>query len=264
MFMLTHTYFLQKVLAAADTKNTDLDAFVYNIAPDLLTIHPEISPDKTHRVQRSLKVPGKYSKSAYVIFHLLVDDLCHYGYVCSEYKDKFDSDSKGYCYIKGQYLTDAISDIYRMIKKEISYDEAVYQAHLIIEMIYDIVIVDNINSMNTIDLLVEAINFTRKNRMHEFVETINWLYGFEKSYISEVMENAASYITKDRMKGIMNLEGRIKLYKAKFSLYSDEPLFYEGLKKIFQHALNLIDDDELFFREIARMVENQKWMPVSS
>jgi hypothetical protein len=41
--MLTHTYLLQKVLGAADIKSKDLDIYIYNIAPDLLTIHPDIN-----------------------------------------------------------------------------------------------------------------------------------------------------------------------------------------------------------------------------
>ena len=60
MFMLTHTYFLQKVLGAADIKDIDPDVYVYNIAPDLLTIHPRISPHKTHKIRRSLQIPPQY------------------------------------------------------------------------------------------------------------------------------------------------------------------------------------------------------------
>ena len=180
MFMLTHTYFLQKVLGAADIKDIGLDVFVYNIAPDLLTIHPRIGPDKTHKIRRSLQIPKQYSKSVYVIFHLLVDDLSHYGYI-SDYQEEFNTDSKGYSYIKGKYLIKSILELYKAIKKEISYSEAVYQSHLIIEMIYDLVILNHINSFKTIDLLVEAINFTVNNKMNEFSDTINWLYDLDKN-----------------------------------------------------------------------------------
>ena len=62
MFMLTHTYFLQKFLGAADIKDIDLDVYVYNIAPDLLTIHPRISPNKTHKIRRSLQIPSAIFK----------------------------------------------------------------------------------------------------------------------------------------------------------------------------------------------------------
>jgi hypothetical protein len=47
-------------------------------------------------------------------------------------------------------------------------------------MIYAIVILNQINFLKTIDLLAEAIDFTVKNKMNEFVATINWLYDVEK------------------------------------------------------------------------------------
>jgi len=260
MFMLTHTYFLQKVLGAADIKDIGLDVFVYNIAPDLLTIHPRIGPDKTHKIRRSLQIPKQYSKSVYVIFHLLVDDLSHYGYI-SDYQEEFNTDSKGYSYIKGKYLIKSILELYKAIKKEISYSEAVYQSHLIIEMIYDLVILNHINSFKTIDLLVEAINFTVNNKMNEFSDTINWLYDLDKNEINEVMKNALLYITKEGMESIMNIEGRINLYKDKFGLKSNELFFYDGLRNLFQQAIDLIDDDELFFLETMQIIKNYSGLP---
>ncbi|MGA2780432.1 MAG: hypothetical protein ABSF13_00775 [Smithella sp.] len=261
MFMLTHTYFLQRFLDAADVNNIDLDVYVYNIVPDLLTIHPRISPNKTHKIQRSLQIPAQYSRSAYVMFHLLVDDLSHYGYICSDYQEEFNSNAKGYSYVKGKHLINSILDLHKIINKEISYKEAAYQSHLIIEMIYDLVILNQINSFKTIDLLVEAINFTVKNKMNEFVATINWLYDVEKDEINEVMKNAAVYITRERMESIMNIESRIHLYKDKFGLKSNNQLFYDGLENLFQHARDLIDDDELFFRETIQTIKNYGWLP---
>ncbi|MFZ1982721.1 MAG: hypothetical protein WAU61_15575 [Smithella sp.] len=261
MFMLTHTYFLQKVLGAADIKDIDPDVYVYNIAPDLLTIHPRISPIKTHKIRRSLQIPPQYSKSAYVIFHLLVDDLSHHGYICSDYQEEFNADSKGYSYVKGKHLIKFIMELHKIIKKEISYNEAVYHSHLIIEMIYDLVILNHINSFKTIDLLVEAIHFTAKNKMNEFAAAMNWLYDLGKNDIDEVMEGALLYITKDGMESIMNIEGRINLYKGKFGLQSSERLFYDCLKNLFQQAIDLIDDDELFFLETMQTIKNYSWLP---
>lgn len=263
MFMLTHTYFLQKFLGAADVKNVDLDVYVYNIVPDLLTIHPQITSNETHKIKRSLQIPAQYSRSAYVMFHLLVDDLSHYGYICSDCQEKFDSNSKGYSYVKGKHLINSILDLHKIINKEISYKEAAYQSHLIIEMIYDLVILNQINSFKTIDLLAEAIGFTLKNKMNEFVATINWLYDVEKDEINEVMRNASIYITKDRLEHIMNIESRINLYKDKFGLKSNDQLFYDGLENLFQHAKDLIGDDELFFQEIVQTIKNYNWLPTA-
>lgn len=261
MFMLTHTYFLQKVLGRTGLSNVEPDIYIYNIAPDLLAIHPRIKPDKTHKLQRSLQIPPRYSKSAYVLFHLLVDDLSHHGYICSDYQEEFNPNSQGYSYLKGRHLIKSILDVYKIIKKEISYAEAVYQSHLIIEMIYDLVILNHIHSFKTIDLLVEAVNFTVENKMNEFVETINWLYDLDENEIDEVMRSASFFITKEGMEGIMNMEGRINLYKDKFGLKSNERLFDDGLENLFQQAIDLIDDEELFFMETVKIIKNYSRLP---
>jgi len=262
--MLTHTYFLQKFLAATDFRDIEPDVYVYNIIPDLLTIHPEISPDKTHNIKRSLQIPAQYSRSAYVMFHILVDDLSHYGYICSDGHKEFDPNSQGYSYLKGKYLINSILDLYRMIEKNISYKEAIYQSHLIIEMIYDLVILKQINSLKTIDLLVNSINFTVSNKMDEFVTTINWLYKFGEDEIKEVMKKASSYITKEGMEGIMNISGRINLYREKFGLKTNDQLFYDNVNNLFQYARDLIDDDESFLRETSQTIINYGWLPTST
>jgi hypothetical protein len=170
--------------------------------------------------------------------------------------------SKGYSYLKGNHLIKSILDLHNIIEKEISYSEAVYQSHLVIEMIYDLVILKHINSFKTIEVLVEAIKYTANNKMKEFVETINWLYGLEENEINEVMKNALFFITKESMKGIMNMQGRINLYRDKFSLKSDKQLFYDGLEDLFKRAIDLIDDDELFFRETVKVIRNYNKFPL--
>jgi len=261
MFMLTHTYFLQKVLKRADLKDVEPDVYVYNIAPDLLAIHPQITPDKTHRLRRALQIPPRYSKSAYVIFHLLVDDLSHHGHICLDDLGEFNLNSQGYSYLKGRHLVDSILEVHRMIHKDISYADAVYQSHLIIEMIYDLVILKEIYSYKTIDLLVEAFNFTIENKMDEFIETIGWLYRFDKKEIEEVMKGALLFMTKEGMESLMNMKGRINLYRDKFGLESNERLFCDGLESLFHQAVNLIDDEELFFSETVEIIKNYNRLP---
>jgi hypothetical protein len=256
MFMLTHTYFLQKVLEHMNVKDVEPDIFVYNIATDLLTIHPRINPAQTHFLQRSLKIPARYPKSMYVIFHLLVDDLSHHGHICSGCQEEFSLNAQGYSYVKGSSLTEAITGLHKMIDKEISYGEAVYQSHLIIEMIYDLVIARHISAFKTVDVLVEAINYTFGNKMSEFVETMQWLYDLDENDINDVMKNALFFITREGMNDIMSIEGRMNLYRDKFGLKNDKPLFDENLKILFQRAMDLIDDDEQFFRETVQAVKH--------
>lgn len=259
--MLTHTYFLQKVLEQEGFRNAEPDIFIYNIAPDLLAIHPNISPAKTHTLHRSLPAPCKYPKTAYVLYHLLVDDLSHHGYISSGEQEEFNPDSHGYCYLKGKLLVEQIMDIHKIYGAELSFGEAVYRSHLIIEMIYDLIIIKKINAYRSIDVLVDAVNFTAKNKMKEFVETLNWLYGLEKDEISEVMKTALFFITKESMEGIMNLEGRINLYKDKFGLQDHENIFYGNLRDLFQHAVGMINDDELFFQETTNVIKKYNTLP---
>ena len=255
MFMLTHTYFLQKILESAGLQDVEPDIYVYNVAPDLLAIHPQITAARTHHVQRSLKAPGQYPKSDYVMYHLLIDDLSHHGYICSDYQEEFNINSKGYSYIKGNHLVKSILSVYKSINKDISINDAVYQSHLIIEMIYDLVIFKHIHSYGTIDILVEAIKFTVERKMNEFVATMHWLYGLEEKEIVEVMKSALLFITRESMVSIMNMEGRINLYKDKFGLRSDKKLFDDGLKDLFQRAVELIDDDELFYKDTVKVIK---------
>jgi len=258
MFMLTHTYFLQKVLLSAGLRDVEPDVYVYNIAPDLLAIHPKISPAQTHILRRSIQIPQQYPKSVYVLFHLLVDDLSHHGYISSGEQEEFKLNSKGYSYVKGVSLVDSIMDLHKIIGKEISVTEAVYQSHLIIEMIYDLVILRHIDSFNTVDVLVDAVQYTANNKMDEFAGTIRWLYGLKEKEINEVMEGALLFITRESMERLMNIEGRMSLYKDKFGLQSDNLLFYKSLKNVFQMAMDLINDDELFFMETVQEIKSYK------
>ena len=57
MLMLTHTCLLQQMMSASGMHDMDPDIYIYNIAPDLLTIHPDISPRQTHFIPRFIEAP---------------------------------------------------------------------------------------------------------------------------------------------------------------------------------------------------------------
>lgn len=259
--MLTHTYILQDILEKAGIRHFDSDIFVYNIIPDLLTIHPAIKSQQTHSINRIQTIPPAYAKAAYIMFHLLIDDLAHYGMTCPDISDDFNPDSQGYSYLKGKPLIGSILDFHKGLNKEISYAEAAYRSHLIVEMIYDIAIIDRINTSQSIELLAEAIHCAAKDKKDEFVSIINWLYGIEERAIREVLEKSCSYITTEKMKKIMNIEGRIRLYAFKFDLQYDEQLFFKGMKNIFLQARELLDDNEIFLKDSLIAVKRHGWLP---
>ena len=259
--MLTHTYILQNVLSVAGINNYDKDIFIYNIVPDLLTIHPDINSQQTHKITRPLPISPLYPKAAYIMFHLLVDDLAHYGLISPVIPDEFNPDSLGYSYIKGKPLIRSILDFQKKASQEISYNEAAYRSHLIVEMIYDLVIIDRLISSKTIELLTEAVRAAYEKGIDEFVATINWLYGLDKADIREVMKRAHSYMTAEKILKTMTIEDRIRLYAFKFGLPNDDQLKIDGIKKLFLQAKELLDDNELFLRQTSDAVKKYGWLP---
>jgi hypothetical protein len=108
--------------------------------------------------------------------------------------------------------------------------------------------------------LADAVEFTVNEKMDEFIFTINWLYGLNKVEIREVMQKALSYITCERMKKAMNMEGRIRFYIYKFGLHDDENILnHSGIKNIFLHASELLDDSEIFIRDTTEVVKKYGW-----
>ena len=259
--MLTHTYLLQKAMAACSKSHIDPDIYIYNIAPDLLSIHPDITAAQTHSIGRFIAAPAEHSRSAYIMFHLLVDDLAHYGRIsmaCPE--EGFKADASGYSYIKGRPLIEDLMGLHKMISKEITYSEAAYRSHLIIEMLYDLAILPHLRNCRSMELLEEAIQFVRHHREEEFCSEISWLYGFHGGSVREVLKQAAAYITKARMEQIMNIEGRIRLFKDKFGLRSDYSVFQDALHSLFDEALQSVGNDD-FIEQTELSVKDAGWFP---
>ncbi|MEE9912601.1 MAG: hypothetical protein K4571_12860 [Deltaproteobacteria bacterium] len=260
MLMLTHTCLLQQIMSESAIRYSDPDIYIYNIAPDLLTIHPDINANQTHSIPRFIKAPPDHQRTAYIMFHLLVDDLAHYGSLSLACQEGFDPHSSGYTYLKGRHLIESIINLHKIIEKDITYNEAAYRSHLIIEMIYDLVILSHIRKKNSMELLENAIHFTLDRRKKEFCEDISWLYGIEISHVQDVLKNAVSYITKERLERIMNIEGRIRLFTDKFGLRNDNLEFSEAIQTLFQDALSSIENEE-FLEQTAVTIRNYGWLP---
>lgn len=258
--MLTHTYLLQQIVRESNIRHSDPDIYIYNIAPDLLTIHPEINSNQTHSIPRFIKPPPEHSRTSYIMFHLLVDDLAHYGNISLTPQAGFDPHSSGYTYLKGRHLIESIINLHKIIEREITYNEAAYRSHLIIEMIYDLVILAHIQKNRSIELLEDALHFTLNNKANEFCNDIFWLYGIEKNNVLDVLKSAISYITRGRLERIMNIEGRIRLFTDKFGLRNDNPIFAEAIQTLFQDALSSIENED-FLQQTAATIRNHGWLP---
>lgn len=260
MLMLTHTYLLQQIIKTSHLHDLDPDVYIYNIIPDLLTIHPNITAHQTHSIKRFIHAPNEHSKTIYVMFHLLVDDIAHFGEISMTCQEGFNPDSPGYAYLKGKAFVGAISDLHKMSNREISLSEAAYQSHLMIEMIYDLVILPLLQAGKSIDVLADALLFTCGERKEEFCGNVAWLYGIEKQAVRDVLSKATFYLTKQRMNGFMNMEGRIRLFLDKFGLKNQNESFHAAVLKVFTDALRSIENSD-FLEQVIDAVEQSGWHP---
>ena len=100
-------------MPGTDCSRDNLDILIYNVMPDILPIHRDITPEMTHRMERFKDVPGGYAKARFIQFHLLVDDLSHHGHITRRGHERFENASDGYAYRKGASLTQAMIELHR-------------------------------------------------------------------------------------------------------------------------------------------------------
>ena len=75
-----------------------------------------------------------------------------------------------------------------------------------------------------------------------------------------MLKIAVSYITGERLRRIMNIEGRIRLFTDKFGLRNNNEMFAEAIAALFQDALDSIENDD-FLLETASTIRSCGWLP---
>jgi len=244
MLMMTHTWILKEFLGS-DFRD-HLDLYIYNICPDLLPIHRDITSEITHGIPRIYSYPPEHQKAAFVLFHLLVDDMAHHGRINAEPVRGFNPDSQGYAYIRGQTLIGPIIDFYHRIGMEIDYRKAAYRAHMIIEMTFDLQMIQEIGQQKLFELFCEAVDHTANEKMDELCTTLDWLFRIETATIRQALEKGLSSRTLDRMKSLLNIEGRIGFYIDRFGLDRGDDPTWEGTRMLLLQGMRLVSDYDAF------------------
>jgi hypothetical protein len=261
MLMLTHTWLLKELIGVDHIIRDNLDIFAYNVSPDLLTIHPSITPKMTHRIPLSSRLPAQHRKAAFIQFHLLVDDMAHYGKIGEGADTGFDfnPNSNGYAYVKGRSLVQPIMNFYRDIGAEVSFSDAAYRSHIIIEMAFDLTVNQKNGSLTA--LFSEALSYTVENKFSEFSKTLSWFFSIEQKTITEAIEKGIKLYTKDRMDSLMSLDGRVHLYAAKFHHDPDDNSIRNNIKNLFTKGMYLVADYEDFLHTTLKATEKSGFKP---
>ena len=264
MLMMTHTWLLRNFLRDERLIAENLELFVYNICPDLLPLHRDITAADTHGIARCATLPPEHRKNAFVHFHLMVDDLSHHGMITAEPVREFNPDSNGYTYLKGKPLVQPLQDIYARQGTPIAREQAAYRSHMIIEMTFDLAmhLAQIAEGERMISLLCDAMQFTVAERLNEFCNNISWLYGFSPDVVRETMIEGAAFYHRDRIRRFMTMEGRINLFAGKFGIARDDMNALEMLRQVMNMGMELVRDYEDFLEPTLAEIRRAGFNPV--
>jgi len=254
MLMMTHTWILKEFLGS-DFRDS-LDLYVYNVCPDLLPIHKCITSEFTHGIPRRYSYPPQHQKAAFVLFHLLVDDMAHHGQINAEPTCGFNPDSQGYAYLRGQPLIEPIMEFHQRIGMEIDYSKAAYRAHMIIELTFDLRLIQETGHLKLYELFSDAVEHTVENKMDELCTTLDWLFGMETVPIRQALEKGLSSRTLDRMKSLRNIEGRIGFYIDRFGLDRGDDETWKGTRALLLQGMQQVRDHDAFLYPTLHAIKN--------
>jgi len=256
MLMLTHTWILKEFIGSGGSNDEILDLFTYNISPDILCFHKEVTSDLTHGIPRFCKLPYEYRKAAFVHFHLLVDDIAHHGKISSNISKAFNPHSDGYTYVKGRPLIEPLSKFYQEIDKDISFDDISYQSHMIIEMMFDLALQNGQDDDNLSDLFLKSIQYTVRDKIDEYSKTVGWILGIRKDIVENAIQGSQQICTAQRMRLFNSLDGKINAFMNRFGLDRNDHCLRKGIEDIMDTGMELVADYEDFLYPTISSIKN--------
>jgi hypothetical protein len=257
--MLTHTWILRQLTGHID--HHDMDIFCYNAAPDMLSIHTGITSDITHRIPRILHLPDEHRKGAFVLFHLMVDDIAHHGRISPKPITDFNPDAQGYTYRKGAVLIPRFVELYKENRIKLSRCDAAYRSHILIEAAFDLVLCQAEGPQGLIDLQVESLDFVVRHRIEEFSATLAWLCGVERERIASAIRQGHQLYTAERMNTFMSVEGRTVLFMDKFNLDRHDQKIWQGIYDIMVEGMAITRNYKEFLSLVAPAVRDAGFKP---
>jgi len=255
MQALAHTWILRELVKKCPAMQQDTaDIFVYNISPDFLPAHPDITAETTHQIARFTHVPHQYRKAHYVQFHLLADDFSHHGEICGEVVRAFNPHAGGYAYVMGSSLVAPIMEYCRERNVAIEHEDAVYYSHMIIELSVDIYLRRSGEGEELAGLFGEAINQTAADYFPEFAEVLAWTFaGVNAAMIKKSLQQLARFYRADRLISVADAHDRIQYYVKRLGeTMSGDRRSYEEMNSLVETGLALIGDPKDYLREVVQ------------
>jgi len=253
MLLNTHTWLL-KEYAGARLRPDNIDILIYNVMPDILPIHRDITPEMTHRIERFAAVAPEHGKARFIQFHLLVDDMSHHGHITRRGHDRFENASAGYAYRKGAALAQSMIEQPGRHGGKIPVEEALYRSHLLIEMAVDLVVFGRYPEI--VELFSQAVEWTLENRLESLVRTLAWTYSLPEALAREAVVQGMAAYRNEILRRSVSLEGRTELFLHKFYGGVAGETVRSGIRDLLQRGIESVADVEEFLlatlQEIAK------------
>ncbi|OPY04582.1 MAG: hypothetical protein A4E67_02325 [Syntrophaceae bacterium PtaB.Bin038] len=213
MLLNTHTLLLREYAGRRPVAD-NLDILIYNVMPDILPIHRDITPERTHRMERFSVAPAGRERARFIQFHLLVDDLSHHGHITRNGHDRSENESGGYAFTKGSALVPDMMGMHRRLGRPIDEGEALYRSHLVVEMAVDLVIRER--HPDIVGLFSRAVDATLGGSIDGLVGTLAWAYALPAGLAREALLQGMAAYRDETLRRSVSLEGRIDLFLWKF------------------------------------------------
>lgn len=229
------------------------DIFAYNVSPDFLPSHPDITAAVTHQIPRFTHVSDQYRKAHYVQLHLLIDDFSHHGRICEEAVRTFDADAQGYAYAVGHSLVEPIMEYCKARSIAMEYHDAIYFSHMIIELSVDICLRRSDEGKELVALFRQGIDQVSTDCFQEFTGILSWLFAGVNADITRYsLRQVTKFYKSDHLILFADAHDRIQYYAQRLSetKVTNDRRSYEGMRTIVEKGLALIGDPKEYLREV--------------
>lgn len=242
--MLTnvHNYILREVLREKKQNIDEISAYLYNIAPDALPLHKNISANITHKTEIPLFLLEKYSQLVYIKYHLLVDNLGHYNDIVITNNTRDNFGKKGYAYLKGREVLPYLRQSSLTTNTEITDNDMMYLSHIIIEIALDYKVYKYDNSIAR--FFFEATTAQDERILKEYYQALSELYKVDMGIIKQSREEPAKFYqgTTTTDDFFLNRRSYLLLRKLKKDFTEDNIKYAVELVKIADSYLNDYQD----------------------
>lgn len=213
--MLTnvHNWVLRELMRRKGKEDKDLSIYLYNIAPDSLPMHKDIRAELTHKITLSKELLKKHPKLIFVKYHLMVDNLGHYGLLTCPKDINNNFEKEGYAYIKGRSLLEEVKKFYQEEGEKIDENSALYLAHTVIEIALDLKLSEENKSITSLFFAMQGS--LTLNALEEYCQSLAELYNLRPDIIKEAREAPLKFYGEPKSKENFFLDKRVKLILRK-------------------------------------------------